>query len=81
MEHSPEKKSKILLLGYSFTDPKDQSNKFLFIDTPGLSDVDGAKRDKENITKIIKIALDAQQLSGIAVVANGTEERFTSSIF
>ncbi|CAG8659117.1 14006_t:CDS:2, partial [Racocetra persica] len=65
---------------YSFTDPKDQSNKFIFIDTPGLSDVDGAEQDKENITKIIKSTLDAQQLSGIAIVANGTEARFTSAM-
>ncbi|CAG8538495.1 9610_t:CDS:2 [Gigaspora margarita] len=65
---------------YSFTDPTDHINKFIFIDTPGLSDVDGIERDKENIEKIIKIVIDAKRLSGIAIVVNGTDVRLTSTM-
>ncbi|KAF0531731.1 kinase-like protein [Gigaspora margarita] len=65
---------------YNFTDPKDHTNKFIFIDTPGLSDVEGVERDKENIEKIIKIILDVKRLSGIAIVANGTNVRLTATM-
>ncbi|CAG8657985.1 5283_t:CDS:2 [Cetraspora pellucida] len=65
---------------YSFIDSKNHNDKFTFIDTPGLSDVDGVKQDEKNIEKIINIVLDVERLSAIAIVANGTETRFTSAM-
>ncbi|RIB20158.1 hypothetical protein C2G38_2035487 [Gigaspora rosea] len=65
---------------YSFINPKNDNDTFTFIDTPGLSDVSGNEQDEENIEQIINTVLDAKHLSAIAIVANGTEARSTSTM-
>jgi hypothetical protein len=67
-------------LTYTFKHPKNPSLKFVFIDSPGLSDTEGTQQDDKNIEEIINMAINAGSLSAIIVIANGTEARITPSI-
>ena len=65
---------------YEFHHPKNPAYKFIFIDTPGLSDTNGVKQDDKNIQEIINTAISIGSLSAIVIIANGTEARVTPSI-
>jgi hypothetical protein len=65
---------------YSFDHPDNPAYKFIFIDTPGLSDTNGVEQDDKNIEEIINTAISAGSLSAIVIIANGTEARVTPSI-
>ncbi|CAG8444966.1 14445_t:CDS:2 [Acaulospora morrowiae] len=65
---------------YTFNHPINPNYKFIFIDTPGLSDTNGVKQDDQNIQEIINTAISAGSLSAIVIIANGTEARVTPSI-
>jgi GTPase Era involved in 16S rRNA processing len=65
---------------YSFNHPDNPAYKFIFIDTPGLSDTNGIKQDDKNIKEIVNAAISAGSLSAIVIIASGTEARMTSSI-
>ncbi|CAG8432702.1 5684_t:CDS:10 [Diversispora eburnea] len=65
---------------YNFEHPNNSAYKFIFIDTPGLSDTKGVKQDDKNIQEITDAAISAGTLSAIVIIANGTEARVTPSI-
>ncbi|RIB17852.1 P-loop containing nucleoside triphosphate hydrolase protein [Gigaspora rosea] len=65
---------------YTFKDKENPSNKFIFIDTPGLNDTEGAERDDINIKEILDLIYQFDSLSSIIIIANGTEARVTSSM-
>ncbi|RIA98782.1 hypothetical protein C1645_731353 [Glomus cerebriforme] len=65
---------------YEFNHPDNPAYKFIFIDTPGLSDTNGVKQDDKNIKEIVDAAISAGSLSAIVIIANGTEARVTPSI-
>ncbi|CAG8665865.1 9491_t:CDS:2 [Gigaspora margarita] len=65
---------------YTFKDKENPSNKFIFIDTPGLNDTEGAERDDKNIKEILDLIYQFDSLSAIIIIANGTEARVTSSM-
>lgn len=54
--------------------------KFNFVDTPGLSDTGGVKKDDENIAKIIQAAEGCGKLAAVIIVINGTVARATSNL-
>ncbi|CAG8613047.1 4175_t:CDS:2, partial [Gigaspora margarita] len=65
---------------YTFKHPDNPSSKFIFYDTPGLSDTKGIKQDDENIQEIINTAIAIGSLSAIVIIASGTEARVTPTI-
>jgi GTPase Era involved in 16S rRNA processing len=65
---------------YDFSHPDNPAYKFIFIDTPGLSDTNGIKQDDKNIQEIINAAISEGSLSAIVIIVNGTEARVTTSI-
>ena len=54
--------------------------KFVVINTPGLNDTSGVKKDDENVAKIVKAAYEAGSLNAFVVVMNGTLARHTIGI-
>eukprot|EP01125_Pyxidicula_operculata_P003342 TRINITY_DN1397_c1_g1_i1.p1 TRINITY_DN1397_c1_g1~~TRINITY_DN1397_c1_g1_i1.p1 ORF type:complete len:326 (-),score=49.57 TRINITY_DN1397_c1_g1_i1:744-1721(-) len=54
--------------------------KFTLIDTPGLADTRGPAQDDINMKKILEAAEEAQSLSAIIIVANGSNARQTTNI-
>ncbi|CAG8500772.1 17103_t:CDS:2 [Dentiscutata erythropus] len=65
---------------YSFNEKQDPSNKFIFIDTPGLNDTEGAEQDDKNIKEVLDLIFQFDSLSAIIIIANGTESRVTSAL-
>lgn len=53
---------------------------FKFIDTPGLSDTSGIKKDDENIAKIMSAAEVCRDLTAVMIVINGTAARTTVNL-
>ncbi|CAH1757105.1 10651_t:CDS:2 [Entrophospora sp. SA101] len=64
---------------YCFNHPENKAHRFIFIDTPGLSDTNGVDQDDRNIHAIIDTAIRVGSISAIVVVANGTESRMTAT--
>ena len=50
------------------------------LDTPGLCDTEGLKKDDENLDKIVKAAISIEKLSGIILIMNGTTSRVNNNI-
>ncbi len=65
---------------YTFSHPNNNSIKFTFIDTPGLSDTKGTEQDDKNIDEIVNMAINVSSLSALIIIANGTEARITPTI-
>ncbi|CAG8587008.1 2974_t:CDS:2 [Paraglomus occultum] len=65
---------------YAFRHPQNPAYRFIFIDTPGLSDTNGTKQDDKNISEIVNTAIRAGSLSALVVVVNGIEARMTNSV-
>ena len=65
---------------YAFKHPQNPAYKFIFIDTPGLSDTNGTKQDDKNISEIVNTAIRAGSLSALVIIVNGTEARVTNSV-
>jgi len=55
-------------------------NQYCIVDTPGLNDTSGHDQDDKNIQTIIDSAINANELSGIVLILNGTEARITPNI-
>eukprot|EP01133_Synstelium_polycarpum_P021003 gene21003-25219_t len=54
--------------------------KYVFIDTPGLSDTRGVQQDEVNMNKIIDAAENATALSAIIIIINGKDCRDVLSL-
>ncbi|CAG8553431.1 7482_t:CDS:2 [Acaulospora morrowiae] len=65
---------------YAFRHPQNPAYRFIFIDTPGLSDTNGTKQDDKNISEIVDTAIRAGSLSALVIIVNGTEARVTNSV-
>jgi hypothetical protein len=65
---------------YEFKHPENIACKFIFIDTPGMSDTNGVNQDDLNIQEIVNAAIGAGSLSAIIIIASGTEARVTPTI-
>lgn len=59
---------------------KKKNIKFSIIDTPGLNDTKGLDQDDINLNKILNAAVDAENLSAIIMIINGTNARVTHNI-
>lgn len=53
---------------------------FGIIDTPGLNDTEGIEQDDANIEIIMNAAIDANNLTAIVLILNGTNARATANI-
>lgn len=53
---------------------------FCVIDTPGINDTNGLERDDANMEIILNAAINAESLSCIILVLNGTMARVTSNV-
>lgn len=62
---------------YSFTNGQTKTS---MIDTPGLNDTAGMEQDDKNLDIIVDAAINANEISGIVLVLNGTEARITPNI-
>ncbi|UJR16642.1 hypothetical protein I4U23_003542 [Adineta vaga] len=56
------------------------SKRYLFIDTPGLSDTRGTQQDDKNITKIINAVENLGGLNAVMIVVNGAVSRLTINL-
>nr|CAG8583174.1 5627_t:CDS:2 [Entrophospora candida] len=65
---------------YAFNHPENPAYRFIFIDTPGLSDTRGMEQDDVNIKEIIDTAISVGSISAIVVIANGAEPRMNPTI-
>ena len=50
------------------------------IDTPGLNDTKGLEQDEKNMQIILNSAINANELSAIVLIMNGTSARITTNI-